>query len=120
MSAAIIERLRLRDGDYCHICEVLMRFDKSERESAIDATVDHIQPVSNGGKQSSMSNMKLAHRWCNNRRGILPVTEELSRICRTTILKQRKRGLDWLSQIKGRPWIRSAHTTESSPFTGSL
>ena len=108
-AATLVERLRRRDGDYCHICEVLMRFDKSERDSAIDATVDHIVPVSNGGKLRAMSNTRLAHRWCNNRRGILPVTEEISRLCRSTILKQRKRGLEWLSKIKDRPRVRPAH-----------
>jgi hypothetical protein len=105
-TARRLERLRHRDGDYCSICGVLMRFDKWTAETAIDVTMDHIKPIAEGGPLDSMANMKLAHRWCNSRRGILPWSHDLAMICRETILKQRKKGLEWLSHQKDRQVIR--------------
>lgn len=63
-------RLRARDGDDCHLCRGLMVFNNPD--SPDYATLDHIEPMANGGN-SDLGNLKLAHRRCNARRGAGPV-----------------------------------------------
>jgi len=49
-----------RDGGRCHICE---RFVWDG-----DFTLDHLIPLSKGGEHTAL-NVRLAHRWCNSKRG---------------------------------------------------
>lgn len=49
-----------RDKRRCWICQRSVRF--------IDATRDHVVPVSLGGSHAQ-SNLRLAHEWCNSARG---------------------------------------------------
>jgi 5-methylcytosine-specific restriction endonuclease McrA len=62
--------LRERDGDDCHLCHAPMVF--KNRANPDFATLDHIVPRSLGGR-STLDNLKLAHRKCNERRGNGPV-----------------------------------------------
>lgn len=34
----------------------------------LSATIDHIIPISKGGHPSDISNLQLAHRWCNRQK----------------------------------------------------
>jgi 5-methylcytosine-specific restriction endonuclease McrA len=61
------QRLRERDGDLCWLCGKPMVFD-SRKNKPDAATIDHIVPQSHGG-QTTMANLRLAHKLCNNRRG---------------------------------------------------
>jgi hypothetical protein len=58
--------LIIRDGDKCHLCGELMTFDGTNNK--LSATFDHIIPRSKGGN-SSLANLKLAHKHCNSVRG---------------------------------------------------
>ncbi|MGA7180373.1 MAG: HNH endonuclease signature motif containing protein [Thiobacillaceae bacterium] len=66
-------RLRIfeRDGYKCHYChKQLTRFS---------ATLDHLQPVSEGG-DNSFDNLATACLHCNSRRGARPVMDALTRV----------------------------------------
>jgi 5-methylcytosine-specific restriction endonuclease McrA len=57
----------IRDGWKCWICGILCSKTRSNRDNKA-ATMDHIIPISKGGKHVS-SNIKTACRWCNALRG---------------------------------------------------
>ena len=68
-------RLRERDGDLCWICGKAMVFGTRKNKPDV-ASIDHIVPKVHGGP-TTMANLKLAHRLCNNRRGSpAPVKQE--------------------------------------------
>lgn len=72
---ALRSRLRDRDGDLCWLCHEPMVFvDRPGPSGQIRrmATIDHVIPVSAGGT-NAQSNLRLAHRECNGRRGSTPV-----------------------------------------------
>lgn len=67
-----ILQLAARDGWACHLCGAPI--DPAVRPySAMGATIDHVVPLSAGGSRRSKSNMRLAHRRCNNERGNRPL-----------------------------------------------
>jgi hypothetical protein len=66
--------LRKRDGDLCHLCGEAMDFET--RTSPLSASLDHVRPKYEGGT-NCLTNLKLAHRCCNEWRRHLPV--ELAR-----------------------------------------
>lgn len=51
-----------RDGNLCWLCDRSMSYD--------EATFDHVIPKCEGGP-NDLSNMRLAHSWCNHARGLL-------------------------------------------------
>ena len=62
-----INDLALRDGQRCHLCHRKIDLSLSGR-ATWGPTIDHILPVSLGGTNDP-SNLALAHRCCNVRRG---------------------------------------------------
>lgn len=55
-----------------------------------DSSVDHIIPLSRGGKDVS-SNVQITHTWCNNQKGdLLPWQDKLFRFLRKHYFKIRK------------------------------
>jgi len=64
-----IRKLLQRDGDSCWICNTKLNGDYS---------LDHVKPFSEGGLKV-LTNLKLAHTPCNNRR-YNPICEELDEI----------------------------------------
>lgn len=64
------ERLRTRDGDLCWICKDKIDFTipVSDDRNKNAATIDHLIPVSLGGR-NAIWNKALAHRICNKQRG---------------------------------------------------
>jgi 5-methylcytosine-specific restriction endonuclease McrA len=73
-----------RDGNKCHICGLPCDFRTVDKKLAITATRDHITPKSKGGK-AHLSNLKLAHSYCNAKRGDQELTEEIQSYCREWI-----------------------------------
>lgn len=70
--SVLLERLAARDGGLCQICgRKLDRRIKNKRSPWL-VTVDHIIPVSRGGG-GQVSNLRLAHRQCNQDRGNTPI-----------------------------------------------
>lgn len=63
----LLLRLRVRDGDNCYLCGVLMDFSGT-RDIPHAASLDHIQMRKDGGTNHA-ENFKLAHRHCNTKRG---------------------------------------------------
>jgi 5-methylcytosine-specific restriction endonuclease McrA len=64
----ILRRLvRERDGDLCWLCGEEMVFKPTTPLSARFATLDHVRPLSKGGR-SQLDNLHLAHQDCNVRR----------------------------------------------------
>lgn len=62
------QRKFVEQNGLCHICSEPMLLD-DDKEGPLFATFDHIIPVAEGGPQSTVSNVKLAHKRCNNKRG---------------------------------------------------
>lgn len=60
LRSKIIPILKERDGNICGICKKEMRSGR--------VTLDHILPISKGGK-NLVSNLQLAHFQCNNMKG---------------------------------------------------
>lgn len=57
----------LATHDICGICGNPV--DKSYKyPHPLSATVDHIIPINKGGHPSDLSNLQLAHRWCNRQK----------------------------------------------------
>lgn len=62
-----IQELRQRDGDTCHICKKRINFDLSGMHPN-GPNIDHLTPLADGGADCK-SNVKMAHRSCNIKRG---------------------------------------------------
>lgn len=60
--------VRRRDGDACHICGALVD-EGREQGDPRQATLDHLVGVVDGGG-NDLANVRLAHRGCNEDRGI--------------------------------------------------
>lgn len=60
-----------RDDGYCHLC-----FKPVDREVA---SRDHVRPKSLGGRLT-YANIRLAHNFCNSRRGSMPVAAFRARL----------------------------------------
>lgn len=67
--AKFIPAIRHRDGDKCWVCGRVCDFNKLARRKNLPnaATVDHVIPRVNGGRDH-MSNLKIACRECNMNR----------------------------------------------------
>jgi 5-methylcytosine-specific restriction endonuclease McrA len=73
---AIIRTLVERDGRDCQICRPPMYFDapyeglkgQKIQSHPCAPTVDHIVPVSQGGRRGELDNLRLAHKLCNQSR----------------------------------------------------
>jgi hypothetical protein len=61
------EKIYKRDKGICQICGQLVKHDK-EPSDIMAATIDHITPLSRGGKHLP-ENCQLAHRICNSLKG---------------------------------------------------
>ena len=59
--------VRARDGDACHLCGDLVHEGLEQRDPR-QATLDHLTERAAGGT-GDLSNMRLAHRGCNEVRG---------------------------------------------------
>lgn len=60
--------VRARDGHLCHICHTLVSEGLLQGDP-LQATLDHVVELADGGS-NDLENMKLAHRSCNEERGI--------------------------------------------------
>ena len=65
-----VRRLRARDGDLCTLCGCLIDFSLRPNDPGA-VSLDHVVPRVHGGG-SRVSNLRLAHRACNSRRGSSP------------------------------------------------
>lgn len=64
-----VEFLVARDGVICQICfKSAMIFDKAYDHHEDYRTLDHIVSPNDGGSIDSLTNLRLAHQGCNNRR----------------------------------------------------
>lgn len=73
-----ITRLMARDGKDCTICGDALERSLREPNHPRYITFDHIVARSAGG-DSKLSNLRLAHRSCNEVRGNDPVVETVER-----------------------------------------
>ena len=70
--------LRQRDGDACWICGLDCLFDLAWNDEAM-ATVDHVVPRGAEFKGCDCPmNMKLAHRYCNMKRGCAHAADKIA------------------------------------------
>lgn len=76
----LVPLLAARDGWRCHLCGKMID-PKVSPDHGWGATIDHVIPLSAGGSRWKSSNMRLAHRKCNNSRRSLPLQEV--RVART-------------------------------------
>jgi predicted RNA-binding Zn-ribbon protein involved in translation (DUF1610 family) len=67
----LVPLIAARDGWECHICGEPID-PAVNPNSRVGATIDHLMPLSEGGSRWRRSNMRLAHRGCNNARGSQP------------------------------------------------
>lgn len=66
--ALTVADIAQRDGNRCHLCRKPIDLDISGRH-AEGPTIDHLIPVSHGGRSDDPANLALAHRLCNMSRG---------------------------------------------------
>ena len=61
----------------CGICGQPVDFSLKSPHP-MSACIDHIIPISKGGHPSDLSNLQLAHRWCNRQKSdkLLPLIDE--------------------------------------------
>src|SRR3990167_11375172 len=57
------QRCYWRDGGICQLCEKPVSF--------AEATLDHVHPLTRGGKNRAKENMIIAHKRCNDLKGPL-------------------------------------------------
>lgn len=69
--------VRLRDGNECYICKAYVPEGLPQKDPR-HATLDHVIEAASGGS-SSIINLRLAHRSCNEARG-----KEFNRLRRLT------------------------------------
>lgn len=62
------KRKILATGDMCGICGQPVDKSIKDRLNPLAPTIDHIIPISKGGHPSDISNLQLAHRWCNRQK----------------------------------------------------
>jgi NAD-dependent dihydropyrimidine dehydrogenase PreA subunit len=62
-----VRRLRLRDGDNCHLCGLPIDFSIADANDPMRCSRDHVVPRGLGG-DLTVANMRLAHRRCNTER----------------------------------------------------
>jgi 5-methylcytosine-specific restriction endonuclease McrA len=65
---AVVIALADRDGDRCWYCGC--SFDERKAGGSRNLTIDHIEPIAGGGG-SSLDNLRLCCRTCNQRKGEL-------------------------------------------------
>ena len=70
-------RLLKRDGNQCRYCSIVLTIET--------ATVDHVIPLSKGGKDS-LDNLVLACKPCNNDKADLLLSEWRKRRCRVVMV----------------------------------
>lgn len=58
----------LATQEICGICGKPVDKSIKDARNPLCATVDHIVPISKGGHPSDISNLQLAHRWCNRQK----------------------------------------------------
>jgi hypothetical protein len=83
---ARLVRLWKRFGGRCDLCggrvpHPILELDRVNGDNA--PTADHAKPRSQGG--GCGKNLRLAHRWCNNRKGRLPLNRSLRRNIRAEV-----------------------------------
>ena len=83
---ARLVKLWKRFGGRCHLCggrvpHPVLELDQVNEDNA--PTADHAKPRVEGG--GCGKNLRLAHRWCNNRKGHLPLNRSLRRIIREEV-----------------------------------
>lgn len=71
-----------RDNGVCHLCGYAV-----QRK---DASRDHVKPRSQGGR-SKFQNFRLAHNFCNSRRGSMPVAEFQAKLAREEYARDQLR-----------------------------
>lgn len=86
-------------GGTCHLCDMPIWFDAPHdvhrkkgqtflvMRHGCGPTIDHLVPRSKGGS-NALSNLRLAHKWCNSTRGTMPVETFRARLG-TNALKQK-------------------------------
>src|SRR5262249_41696267 len=79
-------KLWKRFGGRCDLCggrvpHPILELDRVTEDNA--PTADHAKPRAHGG--GSGKNLRLAHRWCNNRKGRLPLSRSLRRTTRKEV-----------------------------------
>lgn len=67
----VVRALARRDGNLCSICCYPMKLRANPDKDHDAATVDHRVPRARGGTDH-ISNLQLAHRRCNQERGVEP------------------------------------------------
>lgn len=96
---SLVFGLVARDGPNCHICGLCCDLRSSGYATRLMATRDHLRPLSKGGKPGPV-NQKLAHAYCNSKRGNRDhITENFRTYCRT-----------WIAQYVGMPAVAEAES----------
>jgi 5-methylcytosine-specific restriction endonuclease McrA len=71
----LLTKLMCRDGTDCTICKEPLDRRLHDVDDPMYITLDHIVPRSHGGGDD-YSNLRLAHKTCNEQRGNDPLEEE--------------------------------------------
>lgn len=61
-------KLARQGGALCGICGKEIDPSHTDPLDPLAIVIDHIVPISKGGHPSDISNLQLAHRWCNRQK----------------------------------------------------
>ena len=85
-----VERLRLRDGDLCWLCNARVHFD-AKPNSAKAWSIEHLIPICRDGP-STMENLVLCHPGCNRILRDRPLNDKIR-------LRERRRRKLWKATL---------------------
>ena len=82
-----IERIRLRDGDRCWLCNGKLDFEAAPNSSK-SPTVEHLTAKANGGT-NALENLVLTHPGCNKQLGARAVEDKLRMRAKYRVSRER-------------------------------
>ncbi|WP_294174255.1 HNH endonuclease [uncultured Sphingomonas sp.] len=103
-----IEKLRLRDGDRCWLCNGKLSFGAA-RTSKKAPTIEHLVAQVNGGTDA-LDNLVLAHPGCNRQLGCRPVADKQA-------MRERRRAMR--EQLQSAARVRSETPVEEGGNKGA-
>ena len=86
-----VDRLRLRDGGRCWLCDEPMDF-KAVPNSKKAPTIEHLIAQSLGGS-NLLENLVLCHPGCNRLLGIRPLASKIK-------MRERRRKKRWIATLR--------------------
>lgn len=73
--ATILKHNKTLECHYCGRKRLKIQWDNDKIPAKLKATIDHITPISKGGKVFCVTNLVVACEHCNQKKGVIPYQE---------------------------------------------